>query len=146
MFRTATGRLLASPGSLLKPLRAAPSAGTSLSTSTQLAFEHIKTEKRGEKQNVGLVQLNRPRALNALCDALMSEVGEALKDFDSDPNIGAMVLTGSEKAFAAGADISEMQKLTYMDCYMRNFLSEFVVVNCLRFDEKSLMVFVRSAQ
>ena len=127
MFRTATGRILASPGSLLKRT-AAPSAAASLSTSTRLAYEYIKTEKKGEKQNVGLVQLNRPRALNALCDALMAEVGEALKDFDSDPSIGAMILTGNEKAFAAGADIAEMQKLTYMDCYMRNFLCEFATV------------------
>ncbi len=93
-----------------------------LSSSAPLSYEFIKTEKRGEKQNVGLVQLNRPRALNALCDGLMAEVGDALKEFDEDTSIGAMVLTGSEKAFAAGADIAEMQDLTYMDCYMKNFL------------------------
>lgn len=120
MFRTAANRSLLSPAGLLRTLGGAP-----LSTSSALSYEFIKTEKKGEKQNVGLVQLNRPRALNALCDELMTEVGEAMKDFDADPSVGAIVLTGSEKAFAAGADIAEMQKLTYMDCYMRNFLSEF---------------------
>ena len=75
---------------------------------------------------MGIIRLNRPRALNALCDELMSEVGEALREFDSDKSVGAIVLTGSEKAFAAGADISEMQNLTYMDCYMKNFLSECI--------------------
>lgn len=73
---------------------------------------------------MALIRLSRPRALNALCDGLMAELGDALKKFDEDDGVGAMVITGSEKAFAAGADISEMQNLTYMDCYMRNFLSE----------------------
>ena len=73
---------------------------------------------------MGVIRLNRPRALNALCDGLMTELGEALKDFDGDDGVGAIVLTGSEKAFAAGADIAEMQNRTYMDCYMKNFLSE----------------------
>ena len=63
-------------------------------------YEYIITEKRGEKQNVGLVQLNRPKALNALCDGLMKELREALAAFDKDPTIGAVVLTGSNKAFA----------------------------------------------
>ena len=72
-----------------------------------------------------MIRLHRPRALNALCDALMAELGEALKEFDADDGVGAIVLTGSDKAFAAGADISEMQNLTYMDCYMKNFLGEW---------------------
>ena len=58
---------------------------------------------------VGLIRLNRPQALNALCDQLMDELGAQLLAFDADPAIGAIVLTGSEKAFAAGADIKEMQ-------------------------------------
>lgn len=99
----------------------------SLSTSGPLSYEFIKTEKQGEKQNVALIRLNRPRALNALCDQLMAELGEALKEFDADDAVGAIVLTGSDKAFAAGADIAEMQNLTYMDCYMRNFLSKCTV-------------------
>jgi enoyl-CoA hydratase len=56
---------------------------------------------------VGLIRLNRPAALNALCDHLMAELGTQLMAFDADPAIGAIVLTGSEKAFAAGADIKE---------------------------------------
>ena len=57
-------------------------------------------ERRGEKNNVGYIQLNRPKALNALCDALMNEVNAAVKEFDSDDSIGCIVMTGSEKAFA----------------------------------------------
>lgn len=57
-------------------------------------------EKRGEKKNVGFIQLNRPKALNALCDGLMKEVGRALDLFEADGDVGAVVITGSEKAFA----------------------------------------------
>lgn len=60
----------------------------------------IKAEKKGEKQNVGFIQLNRPKALNALCDQLMAEMQDALNDFENDKNVGAIVITGSEKAFA----------------------------------------------
>lgn len=60
----------------------------------------IKAEKKGEKQNVGFIQLNRPKALNALCDQLMSELQDALDDFETDKTVGAIVITGSEKAFA----------------------------------------------
>ena len=72
--------------------------------------------------------LCRPKALNALCDGLMREMGEALKDFDSDPQVGAIVLTGNEKAFAAGADILEMKDKTFQDCYLGNFLGVWCVV------------------
>jgi enoyl-CoA hydratase len=68
--------------------------------------EHILVETRGA---VGLITLNRPQAMNALCDALMVELGAALRAFDADDAVGAIVLTGSEKAFAAGADIKEMK-------------------------------------
>lgn len=60
----------------------------------------IKAEKKGEKQNVGFIQLNRPKTLNALCDQLMSELQDALDDFETDKTVGAIVITGSEKAFA----------------------------------------------
>lgn len=63
-------------------------------------YEHILVEKRGEKKNVGFIQLNRPKALNALCDGLMKEVGQALDAFEADGDVGAVVITGSEKAFA----------------------------------------------
>ncbi len=74
------------------------------------APEMILVETHGR---VGLIRLNRPQALNALCDRLMAELGAQLRAFDADPGIGAVVLTGSEKAFAAGADIKEMQPRSY---------------------------------
>ena len=70
-------------------------------------YQNLIVEKR--EGGVGFIQLNRPKALNALCDALYQDLHAALKEFDSDPEIGAIVLTGSEKAFAAGADIKEMK-------------------------------------
>ena len=99
-----------------------------LSTSLPLSYEFILTEKKGEKQDVGLITLNRPRALNALCDGLMAEVSEALKEYDSDSTVGAIVLTGSQKAFAAGADIAEMQNLTYVQCFKGSFLCKFTFI------------------
>lgn len=63
-------------------------------------YEFIKLEKKGEKQNVGLITLNRKKALNALCAGLMKEMSNALESLESDPEIGAIVLTGSERAFA----------------------------------------------
>ena len=71
-----------------------------------MAYENILVETRGR---VGLITLNRPKALNALNDALMDELGDALARFDADEGIGAIVITGSEKAFAAGADIGAMK-------------------------------------
>jgi len=85
-----------------------------------MAYENILAEKRGR---VGLVTLNRPKALNALCAALVSELGQALDEFEADPGIGAIVLTGSEKAFAAGADIKEMASKSYMDVYFEYFIT-----------------------
>jgi enoyl-CoA hydratase len=60
------------------------------------------TEKVGEKKNVGLITLNRPKALNALCDPLMKDLSDAIDEFEADTGIGAIVLTGGGKAFAAG--------------------------------------------
>lgn len=85
-------------------------------------FEFIKTSTAGAKNNVGIITLNRPKALNALCAGLMDEVAKALNSFDADNNIGAIIITGSEKAFAAGADIKEMQNNTYAQCIGGNFL------------------------
>jgi len=85
-----------------------------------MANETILVETRGR---VGLVRLNRPKQLNALNDALMDELGAALAKFDADEGIGAMVLTGSDKAFAAGADIGAMKDLGYMDVYKSDFIT-----------------------
>ncbi|OCT72077.1 enoyl-CoA hydratase, short chain, 1, mitochondrial L homeolog isoform X1 [Xenopus laevis] len=89
------------------------------------AFQYILVERKGQHHNVGLIRLNRPKALNALCDGLMTELNQALDTFEEDPNIGAIVITGSEKAFAAGADIKEMQNRTFQECYRGNFLSHW---------------------
>jgi enoyl-CoA hydratase len=86
-----------------------------------MAYEMILVETRGR---VGLVTLNRPKALNALCDQLMTELGQAMAAFDADPAIGAIVLTGSEKAFAAGADIKEMKVRTYPEVYKEDFIGK----------------------
>ncbi|KAL2769069.1 enoyl-CoA hydratase, mitochondrial, partial [Daubentonia madagascariensis] len=88
-------------------------------------FEYIITEKRGKNNTVGLIQLNRPKALNALCNGLIEELNQALVAFEEDPAVGAIVLTGGDKAFAAGADIKEMQKQTFQDCYSGRFLSHW---------------------
>ena len=85
-----------------------------------MAYEHIIVETRGR---VGLITLNRPKAMNALNDALMDELGEALARFDADEGIGAIVLTGNEKAFAAGADIGAMKDWSYMDVYKSNYIT-----------------------
>jgi enoyl-CoA hydratase len=84
-------------------------------------YENILVETHGA---VGLIRLNRPKALNALCAALMQELTEALDAFEKNDAIGAMVLTGSDRAFAAGADIKEMAGLDYMDVYLGNFITE----------------------
>ena len=84
----------------------------------------ILTEVRGEtERRVGLITLNRPKQLNALNDALMDQLGAALLAFDSDPAIGCIVITGSEKAFAAGADIAAMAQKTYMEAYSGDFIT-----------------------
>ena len=85
-----------------------------------MAFETILVETRGR---VGLITLNRPQALNALNSTLVGEVNAALDGFEADPNIGCVVITGSEKAFAAGADIKEMASLDYPQTYLDDFIT-----------------------
>ena len=83
-------------------------------------YENIITETRGK---VALITLNRPKALNALNDALVDELCQALDTYEADEAIGCIVITGSEKAFAAGADIAAMQDWNYMDVYKSNFIT-----------------------
>src|SRR5215210_2972974 len=87
-----------------------------------MAFETILVETRGK---VGLITLNRPQALNALNAMLMSEVNRALDGFEIDANVGCVVITGSEKAFAAGADIKEMQHLSFPKTYVDDFITSW---------------------
>uniref|UniRef100_A0A674M8W4 Enoyl-CoA hydratase, mitochondrial n=1 Tax=Takifugu rubripes TaxID=31033 RepID=A0A674M8W4_TAKRU len=118
---------------LLKSSRAAPallSAARLYSSGGQ--YEYILVEKRGEENNVGFIQLNRPKALNALCDGLMREVGQALDNFEADGGVGAIVITGSERAFAAGADIKEMQNQTFQRCFAGNFLAHWNRVSTMK--------------
>jgi enoyl-CoA hydratase len=84
-----------------------------------MAYENIIVETQGR---VGLIRLNRPAALNALCDALVHEMGEQLLAFDADKAIGAIVITGSERAFAAGADIKEMRDRTNPAAMVEDFI------------------------
>ncbi|SEO88635.1 enoyl-CoA hydratase [Rhodospirillales bacterium URHD0017] len=84
------------------------------------AYQNIKTETKGR---VGIIRLDRPKALNALCADLVRELGQALDAFEADPGIGCMVLTGSDKAFAAGADIKEMKDQTYQDVFLKDFIT-----------------------
>ena len=85
-----------------------------------MLFETLIVETRGR---VGLITLNRPKALNALNGQLIAELAQALDGFEADPEIGAVVLTGSEKAFAAGADLKEMASKSFMDCYLEDFIT-----------------------
>lgn len=86
-----------------------------------MVYEHILAEKKGR---VGLITLNRPKALNALCTPLIDELGAALDAFEADSEIGCIVLTGSEKAFAAGADIKEMSERDFIDVYSNDFITD----------------------
>ncbi|NXR08227.1 ECHM protein, partial [Semnornis frantzii] len=121
-------------------------------------FQYLAVQKTGTQQNVGLIQLNRPQALNALCEGLMEELRQALEAMENDPQVGAIVITGSQKAFAgragclptphvlgegevrcptsfpfaAGADIKEMQNRGFQESYSKGFLSGWDKVSTVR--------------
>jgi len=92
-------------------------------------YEYVEASLVGEKKNVGLIRLNRPKALNALCDALVSDLAKAVKLMDKTPGIGAIVITGSEKAFAAGADIKEMKDTTFASNVTQGLLQEWLEIS-----------------
>ena len=94
-----------------------------------MPYKMIKVETRGR---VGLITFDRPDALNALNSDVMAELLEATQTFDQDAKVGALVITGSEKAFAAGADIKEMQSLEYVDAYMNDFIGGWDKVGLTR--------------
>jgi enoyl-CoA hydratase len=87
-----------------------------------MSYENIIVETRGK---VGFVRLNRPQALNALNAALLGELGAAVDAFEADPDIGCIVITGSDKAFAAGADIKEMATKSFMDAFMSDLAADW---------------------
>jgi len=87
-----------------------------------MTYKNIILEKK--ETGVGLIQLNRPDALNALNAGLMEELSHALDDLEANKNIGAIVITGNEKAFAAGADIKEMQSRSFIDVYQADFITK----------------------
>lgn len=87
-----------------------------------MAYDNILVETNGR---VGVITLNRPKALNALNSALIAELGRALDIFEADAGIGCIVLTGSDRAFAAGADIKEMQALTFPGTYVDDFITSW---------------------
>lgn len=89
----------------------------------------ILVERHGR---VGLIRLNRPQALNALCDQLMAELGAQLQAFDADAGIGAIVITGSDRAFAAGADIKEMQNRSYPDVLFDDWIARWETVTSIK--------------
>jgi enoyl-CoA hydratase len=89
-----------------------------------MTYEMIVTRTEGpDSRQVGIVTLNRPKQLNAINDQLMDELGRALKAFDADDSVGCIVLTGSEKAFAAGADIGAMANYSFADVYNQDFIT-----------------------
>ncbi len=94
-----------------------------------MSYETLLTETRDA---VAIITLNRPQALNALNAVLMTELTDALAGIASDDAIGAVVLTGSEKAFAAGADIKEMQAIEFVDAYLQDFISGWEGVSAFR--------------
>ena len=94
-----------------------------------MSYETILAETRGR---VGLITLNRPKALNALNSQVLAEIIAAAQAFDADPAIGAIVITGSEKAFAAGADIKEMQPKSFIDAYMEDFFAGWEMLTRIR--------------
>lgn len=120
MFTTTAVRTV-----LHTPLRAAamPLRATVRMYSSAGSYEHIIVSKPAS--GVRLVTLNRPKALNALCTPLIDELNHALGSAEKDPEIGAIVITGSEKAFAAGADIKEMKDKTFADVYANDFIASW---------------------
>merc|ERR1712183_959861 len=93
------------------------------SSAAEKSYEYIQITT--PRTGVAMIQLHRPKALNALFTPLISELNTAFKALDTDPSIGAMVLTGSEKAFAAGADIKEMADKSFADAYGDDFIESW---------------------
>jgi len=106
---------------LIGPALPVPGISFYLLQENTMAYEVI--EVRTEAEKVGIITLNRPKQLNALNDQLMDELGQALKAFDADDKIGCVIITGSERAFAAGADIGAMAKYSFADAYKGDYIT-----------------------
>ena len=87
-----------------------------------MSYQNVLVETKGR---VGIIRLNRPQALNALNKALVAELGQAIDAFEADDGIGCLLITGNEKAFAAGADIKEMADKTFIEAYLGNFTASW---------------------
>ncbi|CAF0743231.1 unnamed protein product [Rotaria sordida] len=98
----------------------------------QKQYQYLLVDIKGQNSNVALVQLNRPKALNALCDGLMTELSTVLESLDKDDKIGCIVLTGSTRAFAAGADIKEMQNRKLAEVIGSGFLDQWSAVTRIK--------------
>ncbi|KAF9159197.1 putative enoyl-CoA hydratase, mitochondrial [Actinomortierella ambigua] len=123
LARAAVARPLARSFSVARP------AYNAVSPAKPAQLEYLLTETRGR---VALVTLNRPKALNALCNGLFVELNKVLEEFDNNSDIGAIVITGSERAFAAGADIKEMKDSNFIDNYKNNFLGHWTKITTIR--------------
>jgi len=99
---------------------------------TASKYQYLLVDVKGKNSDVALVQLNRPKALNALCDGLMKELAIVLESLDQDKKIGCIVLTGSTRAFAAGADIKEMQNNTLSQVVAGGFLDQWSAVSRIK--------------
>ncbi|KAG9246238.1 ClpP/crotonase-like domain-containing protein [Calycina marina] len=100
-----------------------PSVTRSFSATRMASYKYIETSE--PRPGVGQITLSRPKALNALCTPLIDELNTALRTFDASPTISAILLTGSERAFAAGADIKEMAPLTFSEAYTTSFIESW---------------------
>lgn len=112
----------------IKAFKQVPTLNNFIRYASTSSYKNIITEVRGAKNQVGFIQLNRPKALNALNADLMTELSDAVKSFDSNPEIGCLVLTGSSRAFAAGADIKEMQNKKFHEVIGGNFLANWSAI------------------
>ncbi|KAG0222721.1 putative enoyl-CoA hydratase, mitochondrial [Actinomortierella wolfii] len=123
LARAAVARPLARSFSVARP------ALNAVAPAKPAQLEYLLTETRGR---VAVVTLNRPKALNALCNGLFVELNQVLEEIDNNDEIGAIVLTGSERAFAAGADIKEMKDSNFIDNYKNNFLGHWTKITTIR--------------
>ncbi|CAN0544235.1 unnamed protein product [Ectocarpus sp. 12 AP-2014] len=106
------------------------------SSSSNAKFDNVLVERR---ERVGIVTFDRPKALNALNSGLIQDICSAAEAFEGDPEVGAIVLTGSDRAFAAGADIKEMASLTFSEAYGENRFKEFARLTSIRKPVRSHM-------